>query len=251
MRAVELKGLRWEVGGRCLLDIPSLRIEAGERVALIGPNGAGKSSLLRMLAGQHRASQGEVWVLGRALHAPMTAEAWRRLRAEVGQVHQGLHLVPRLTARENTLVGALARPMPAWRGWMRLFPPAWQHEADAALAACGLAERAQTRADRLSGGERQKVALARLHLQRPRLVLADEPTAALDPASAAQACEWLRRAAGAGTLVTSVHQPELIRRLADRVIAIREGRLLWDRPAGQLGPADLHGVYALQPGSGP
>jgi phosphonate transport system ATP-binding protein len=245
--AIELRGLRWAPAGRCLLDVPALRIEVGERVALIGPNGAGKSSLLRLLAGQMAASSGELWVLGRARHLGLSRREAQRLRAEVGQVHQGLHLVPRLSARENALIGALARPLPAWRSWTRNFPSAWNAEAELALADWGLAEQADTRADRLSGGQRQKVALARLRLQRPRLVLADEPTAALDPASSLQACAMLGEVVGSGTLVSVLHQPELISRLADRVIALRAGRIVWDRPAAALDPVDLQALYA--PGS--
>lgn len=245
--AIELRQLRWEVSGRLLLDIPSLRIEPGERVAVIGPNGAGKSSLLRTLTGLARPTAGEVWVLGRPLHLGLDAAAWRGLRAEVGLVHQGLHLVPRLSARENVLIGALARPLPRWRSWSRLFPRAWVAEADAALAKLGVAECADLRADRLSGGERQKVALARLLMQQSRLVLADEPTAALDPSSAALACEGLRSAPREGTLLTVVHQAELIPLLADRVIALSEGRILWDLPRAGIDTHALANLYRPAP----
>lgn len=241
--AIELRQLRWEVSGRLLLDIPSLRIKPGERVAVIGPNGAGKSSLLRILTGLARPTAGEVWVLGRPLHLGLDASAWQVLRAEVGLVHQGLHLVPRLTARENVLIGALARPLPRWRSWSRLYPPAWVAEADAALARFGVPDCADLRADRLSGGERQKVALARLLMQQSRLVLADEPTAALDPSSAALACEGLRSAPREGTLLTVVHQAELLPRLADRVIALADGRIAWDRPRASIDAKALADLY--------
>jgi phosphonate transport system ATP-binding protein len=241
--AIELLQLRWEAGGRRLLDIPSLRVEPGERVAVIGPNGAGKSSLLRILTGLVRPTAGEVWVLGRPLHQGLDASDWRCLRAEVGLVHQGLHLVPRLTARENVLIGALAHPLPRWRSWSRLYPLAWVTEADAALARFGVAECAELRADRLSGGERQKVALARLLMQRSRLVLADEPTAALDPSSAALACEGLRSAPRDGTLLAVVHQAELLSLLADRVIALCDGRVAWDRPRAAINAKALADLY--------
>jgi len=243
--AVRITGLVVEVAGRVLLQLPRLQIEAGERVAIVGANGAGKSTLLRVLGGFMHPARGQVEVLGRRLDT-LDRAAWRRLRCETGQVLQGLHLVPRLTARENVMIGALARPgLPAWRSWARCFPPALVAEADAALDALGLAAMRHLRADRLSGGERQKVGLARLQLQRPRLVLADEPTAALDPAATAQACAALRRSAAGATLLTVVHQPSLLPLLADRVLGLDAGRLVFDRPLAAVNAALLDALYTF------
>lgn len=237
--AVWLHDVRVEIAGRVLLRVARLAVRHGERVALVGPNGAGKSTLLRLLAGLVPATSGEVRVLGRAVREVK--------RHEVGLVMQGLHLVPRLSARENVIVGALARlhGRDALRSWLRLYPPSLVREADAALAALGLADRADTRADRLSGGERQKVALARLQLQQPRLVLADEPTAALDPSATHQVCDALAalaRPAGR-TLVSVVHDPELLPLLATRVIGIAEGEVQWDLPLNRLTPDRLAALY--------
>jgi phosphonate transport system ATP-binding protein len=246
-----------QAAARTLLQVPRLRIGAGERVAIVGPNGAGKSTLLRVLNGFVRPMQGRVRVLGRELTAPMHAAQWRALRAAIGQVHQGLHLVSRLSARENVLIGALAR-IPGWRSWTRLYPSALCSEADAALDSVGLLARADERVDRLSGGERQKISIARLRLQHPRLILADEPTANLDPAAADEACAWLRAAADAApgiTLVTVVHQPALLPRLADRVIGLQGGRIVLDRACGASdvdGLADdLARLYAPAAAAGP
>lgn len=246
---VDVRDLRLEIKGRRILDVPSLTVRHGERVALIGPNGAGKSSLLKVLGGFASASQGHVVVLGREVKGAgpntMDAAQWRALRAEIGQVMQGLHLVARLSALENVVLGALARPgaMPLWRSWLRCYPESLLREARQALADLGLEDRIDTRADHLSGGERQKVSLARLRLQRPKLLLADEPTSALDPAAALQACDALAALAADATLLTVVHDTELLPHLADRVIGLREGRLVFDVPLQALSPDLLKNLY--------
>jgi len=246
---VDVRDLRLEIKGRRILDVPSLIVRHGERVALIGPNGAGKSSLLKALGGFASASQGRIAVLGRDVTGvgskAMSAAQWRALRAEIGQVMQGLHLVARLSALENVVLGALARPgaMPLWRSWLRCYPESLLREARQALSDLGLEHRMDTRADRLSGGERQKVSLARLRLQRPKLLLADEPTSALDPAAAQQACDALLALAADATLLTVVHDTELLPCLADRVIGLKEGRLVFDAPLKTLSPDLLKNLY--------
>lgn len=254
--AVQLQDVKVFAGERLLLDVPALQVLPGERVAIVGPNGAGKSTLLRLLGGLLAAQQGRVQVLGRTPGALPRLQR-QALRRDTGLLLQGLHLVPRLTARENVLVGALARLQgaQALRSWCRWYPPALVAEADAALAALGLAERAHTRADRLSGGERQKVALARLQLQRPRLLLADEPTSALDPSATQAVCQALQALAEVPgcTLVTVIHDLALLPLLATRVIGMAEGRLRWDRPLAEVSPALLQALYAAgadKPGAG-
>jgi phosphonate transport system ATP-binding protein len=248
--AIHLQQLQWRVGQRRLLDIAELRIEAGERVALVGPNGAGKSSLLRVLGGFVRASSGAVSVMGQALGPDVrpapSAQDWRQVRRDVGQVMQGLHLVPRLTALENVVLGALARApaMPAWRSWTRLYPQDLLDQAQAALHEMGLADRAQVRADRLSGGEKQKVSLARLRLQRPRIILADEPTSALDPRATIEACHALRAMAEGLTLISVVHQMDLLPILADRVVGLSQGRVVLDLPVQQADGPRMAELFA-------
>jgi phosphonate transport system ATP-binding protein len=245
--AVWLKDVQVVVGDRVLLDVPRLAIEPGERVAIVGPNGAGKSTLLKLIGGLVEARQGRVEVLGHSLGPGDEAADRRALRRDTGLLMQGLHLVPRLTARENVLTGALARlrGAQAVRSWWRWYPHELVAEADGALAAQGLAERSGMRADRLSGGERQKVALARLQLQRPRLLLADEPTSALDPVATREVCHALCAVAAAPgrTLLTVVHDLELLPVLATRVIGMAEGRVRWDRPLGELTPSLLQTLY--------
>lgn len=238
-----IRDLAVKAGARTLLQLQELHVAPGERVAIVGHNGAGKSTLLRVLGGLRVPDDGSVTVLDRQLQDPVSASALRAWRKQVGQVLQGLHMVARLSARENVLIGALGR-LRGWRSWTRLYPADLVREAEEALAMVGLQERADIRADRLSGGERQKLGIARLRLQRPRLILADEPTANLDPSAATEACRWLGRVAQGATLITVVHQPALLALLADRVIGLRSGALVFDLPIAEVGPARLEALYA-------
>jgi len=254
---IHLERVCVQAGSRTLLRVPRLSIAAGERIAIVGPNGAGKSTFLRLLTGMAVAAQGRVRVLGQELGpeatAPLSRSQWRSLRRQVGVVMQGLHLVPRLSARENVLVGALARLQGAdlWRSWCRLYPGPLLAKADAALSVLGMADRAHTRTDRLSGGERQKVGLARMQLQCASLVLADEPTSALDPVATAQVCEALL-ASTAGpqrTLVTVLHDLDLLPVLATRVLGMAHGRIRWDLPLHAVDPAVLQALYETTAGA--
>jgi phosphonate transport system ATP-binding protein len=246
MPAVRLDSVRVAVGSRLLLEVQHLAIQPGERVAVVGPNGAGKSTLLKLIAGLMVPTKGLVQVLGCDLQL-IGAGARRDLRRDTGLLMQGLHLVPRLSARENVIVGALSRlrGAQALRSLCRWYPQALVAEADAALASLGLADLANTRTDRLSGGERQKVALARVKLQRPRLLLADEPTSALDPAATHEVSLALRAEAEqpGRTSVCVVHDLELLPVLATRVIGIANGHVSWDRSISELTPALLQALY--------
>lgn len=245
--AIALTDVQVAIGERLLLDVPRLAIETGERVAIVGPNGAGKSTLLKVIGGLVDAPQGRVQVLGHALGRGLAASECRAWRRDIGLLMQGLHLVPRLSARDNVVIGALARldGLDGLRSWCRWYPPVLVAEAEAALEALGLAERSGVRADRLSGGERQRVALARLQLQRPRLLLADEPTAALDPAATRAVCDALCALAAVPgrTLLTVVHDLDLLPWLATRVIGMAGGRVLFDRPLAEVTPAQLQALY--------
>ena len=240
---VVIENLRCEAAnGRVTLEIARLKIDAGERLAIVGPNGAGKSTLLRCLSGFAAPVAGRVQVLDRVVDVRMAGAELRRLRGDVAQVLQGLHLVQRLTVLENVLVGALGR-LHGWRSWVRWHRPQDVAEALRAIEAVGLTAKADERTDRLSGGERQKVSIARMLMQRPRLILADEPTSSLDPAAAREVCRLLQRGAAQATLVSVVHQPELLPLLADRVIGLRHGRLVFDQPLAGLDPAMLDALY--------
>lgn len=218
---------------------------AGERVAVVGASGAGKSTLLGVLNGSVPPTAGTVRVLG-ADPAALRGRQLRALRARTGTVHQHLELAGPLRVVHNVNAGRLGT-WSAWRAAWSLLRPQGLADVGAALDRVGLADRVHDRTDRLSGGQRQRVALARLIVQRPELVLADEPASALDPALADQALALLGELArdGGGALVACLHDPALALRHCDRVVGLAEGRVVLDAPAASLSPAQLEAFYGV------
>jgi phosphonate transport system ATP-binding protein len=241
---VSIVSVTASIEDRCLVDNIVLSIVHGERVAIIGQNGAGKSSLLKLIAGSLRPSCGAIDVLGHRLDDSRSRREIRDFQSKVGQVFQGLHLVQRLTVIENVLLGSLARNR-SWLTWVRIFPSAEVERAQAALKAVGLAGKAAMRVDRLSGGERQKAAIARMLMQAPQLILADEPTAALDPAASFDVAVMLAALARQEgmTLVSVVHDPGLLHLIADRVLGMRQGRIVFDLPVNDVDGNILNLLY--------
>jgi phosphonate transport system ATP-binding protein len=218
---------------RPVLESLDLRIGAGERVALVGPSGAGKTTLLRTLAGQHPPLRGQVILEGCDLFA-LRGEAFRRARSRVGLIAQKHDLIEPLRVDKNVMAGALGR----WSSLHALRFLLWSTreelaEAEAALEGVGLASKLRARTSALSGGEQQRVAIARALVQAPRLLLADEPVASLDPRTAVEVLELLTRLTREHgmALVCSLHQPELAARFFDRILEVRDGALI-ERPKG-------------------
>jgi putative ABC transport system ATP-binding protein len=220
MISVRSLGMRLESGGRpvdVLTDV-TLEIPARQFVAISGPSGSGKSTLLGLIAGLDRPTTGGIVVNGVDLTALGEDELARFRRDAVGYVFQSFHLIPTLTALENVAVplelGGDAHPL---------------ERARALLRDVGLGEREHHYPVQLSGGEQQRVAVARAVARRPTLLLADEPTGNLDSATGKQIIDLLvalNRNLGS-TLVLVTHDPALAA-LADRVIALRDGRVAGD-----------------------
>jgi phosphonate transport system ATP-binding protein len=232
------------VPGRPVLAGVDLRVGDGEVVALVGANGAGKSTLLRSLVGLIPAADGEVLVDGTDVRTARRAEL-RDVRRRVGFVFQRLHLAPRLSVFHNALLGSLGRTGP--RGWW----PATASSADRAeamdaLDRVGLADLARRRLASLSGGQQQRVAIARMLVQRPRLVLADEPVASLDPAAAASVMVLLRDVATERGLpvIVALHQIDYARRFTDRIVGLNAGRVVLDQPIAGCADAAIGALYA-------
>jgi putative ABC transport system ATP-binding protein len=193
----------------------SLEVEAGEFVALTGPSGSGKSTLLNILGLLDRPDAGRYTLGGRDC-AGLDARSLALVRrAELGFVFQGFNLIPVLSAAENVEYPLLLDGTPA---------KARRERVAAALDQVGLAAFADRRPDELSGGQRQRVAIARALVKRPRLVLADEPTANLDGATAAQVVDLMKGLAreGGSTVLVATHDPRLSQR-CDRVVALADG----------------------------
>lgn len=226
-----------------VLAIDQLAIGPGEQVAIIGPSGAGKSTLLRAIKGYVLPTQGKIEVRGVSL---WTVGRKPRLRVTrgIGLVYQQFHLARRLTVLQNVLCGRLGVTS-RWRSLLGWFSEEDYRIAWSAICEVGLHTQVHQRADTLSGGEQQRVAVARALAQQPSIILADEPVSSLDPAWAEDVLELIGqvRQHHDATLVMSLHQPELARRFARRIIGLRAGRVLFDGPPAALNDARLEELY--------
>jgi phosphonate transport system ATP-binding protein len=226
------------------LDEVSLTVRAGEVVVLLGLSGSGKSTLLRHVDGLQPVMTGAVHVLGTDVGAAPGAEL-RRLRRRIGFVFQQFHLVGSLTVLENVCTGALGR-LRGPRLGLPTYPRQVRREALAHLDRVGLLRQAFQRADTLSGGQQQRVAVARALMQRPEILLADEPVASLDPESATQVMRLIRDIGVEQnlTVLCSLHQVDLALSWGDRVIGLRAGRVVLDTPARGLDRDRAMAVYS-------
>ena len=211
----------------------SFALARGERVALVGPSGAGKTTLLRALNGSLPAREGRITVAGAPVE-PREAAALRALRRGIAVIPQRHDLVEGLRVSHNVMAGALGRWSNARALRFLVWPKAAElDEARQALARVGLADSLRKRAGALSGGQQQRVAIARALVQRPLLILADEPVASLDQKAAHQVLQLLCRLAEdeGVALICSLHQPDLAAQYFPRTLEMRAGRLVDDRRA--------------------
>ncbi|MDH3746318.1 MAG: phosphonate ABC transporter ATP-binding protein [Acidobacteriota bacterium] len=214
-------------GVRALSEV-GFRVETREFLAVIGLSGSGKSTLLRCINRLLDPTAGRMWVLGRETTSIKGAEL-RELRSDIGMIFQQFNLVRRHSVLANVLSGSLGSASLGKSLLMR-FPPEEVERARAALKRVGLEGRNSDRADTLSGGQQQRVAVARALMQSPKLILADEPVASLDPAlrhSVMRHIEALNREEGM-TVICTLHDVDLIRRYATRLIALRDGELVFE-----------------------
>jgi len=222
----------------------SFGLSRGEAVAIVGANGTGKSTLLRCLMGLIPADAGTIDVLGTDVRAA-SSSALRAMRAQMGLVSQKHNLVPRLSVLSNVVQGLLGQH-PGMRHWSQSFAPAVSREAAmAALEKVGLAHLATRRADRLSGGQSQRVAIARALVGQPKILIADEPTASLDPAAGEDVMDMffaLARKEGV-TVIFISHNIDHALQYGDRVLGLAEGGMPLDARAESLSAQELRGLY--------
>ena len=240
---IRLAGVTKQFGATTALKGADLEVARGEIVVLLGLSGSGKSTLLRHLDGLETPTSGAVEVLGSPVPA-LKGRALRALRSRVGFIFQQFELVPSLTVLENVLTGSLSSVRGPRLGL-------WGYGRDAKLRALGhlervgLLERAYQRSDTLSGGQQQRVAIARALMQRPEILLADEPVASLDPESSDQVMALIREiAADQGlTVVCSLHQVDLAISWADRIVGLRHGEVVLNTPTTGLSKAEVMEIY--------
>lgn len=246
--ALEIKGLVKEYRrGQPVLKGINLNIEGSGVTAIIGPSGTGKSTLLRCINRLIDPTQGSIWLTAHGRRTDLSTlrgSALRASRRQIGMVFQEYNLVERLTVMENLLTGRLGY-VSAWDAWRRKFPASDIESAFALLDTVGLAAFANQRADALSGGQRQRVGIARALMQRPQVLLADEPTSSLDPKTSVEIMSLLReqgRLQGIPVIV-NIHDVELARRYADRLVGMSGGNVVYDGDAAGLSDTMLKQIY--------
>jgi len=243
----ELRDVSFSFGPKTVFSGLDFSVEPGESVALLGPSGVGKTTLLRLLNRTHRQDGGSILIDGQDL-ANLAPAPLRRLRSGIGFVHQDLRLVPNLRVSQNVLSGSLGRK--SFWGSLRMFvrPPTQDLlEVHHLLQKVGISKEMFQRVDRLSGGQMQRVALARSLFQKPGLLLADEPVSSVDPARAADLLRLMsdiNRDEGL-TLCVSLHDSDLALRYFPRVVGMRAGKIVFDKPSQNISAEEIEQLYDL------
>jgi len=239
-----LEAVQKSYNGQPALAPLSLSVHAGESVAIVGPSGSGKTTLLNLMAGVIQPDMGTVILGGNNLSGIQANGELSRL---VGIIHQQFDLVPHLSVLHNVLAGRLGD----WSLAQSLLSLVWPRDRQVAMQALdrvGIGEKAHERAARLSGGEQQRVAIARLLVQDPQMIIADEPVSSLDPARAADILNMLKDIATerGKTLIASIHTLDLSSSYFERVIGLRNGVVQFDLPVEELSQERLVGLYELK-----
>ncbi|AYM01747.1 phosphonate ABC transporter ATP-binding protein [Levilactobacillus yiduensis] len=226
-----------------LKDI-SFDIPRGQFLVVVGLSGAGKSTLLRTINRMHEITSGEITIEEESIN-DYKGQSLRLLRRKIGMIFQGFNLINRSSVERNVLSGRVSY-YPTWKTICGLFTKADREMAVRSLQRVNLADKLYTRADELSGGQQQRVAIARTLMQDPKIILADEPVASLDPLTTATVMDTLQRLNREDgiTVIVNLHSVALARKYADRIIGLRAGQLVYDQPIESVTEDDLTKIYA-------
>lgn len=239
-----LTNVTCRLGGFVVLQAISLTVKPMERVAIVGPSGAGKSTLIGLMNGSISPNEGKISVLGQSWQT-LRGKQRQQQQKQVGTVYQQHQLVDNLRVIHNVNAGHLGR-WPLWKALLSLVWPQQAARAKQALAQLGIADKLYARTDRLSGGQQQRVALARMLVQDPAIILADEPVASVDPARSHDIMRLLCEVGQNKTLLISLHDIALAREYCDRIIGLRQGRILFDLPSQSVSDEQLSHLYDLE-----
>ena len=241
---LEVRGLekRYPTGDHALRGV-SFTVEGSEAVFIIGPSGAGKSTLLRCVNRLVEPDRGAVRLDGVDITA-LAGPELRAARRSMAMIFQEFNLVERLTVMENVLSGRLGY-VSTWRAWRRHFPSGDIEAAFRTLRRVGLEGFENKRADALSGGQRQRVGIARALVQRPKILLVDEPTSSLDPRTSEAVMRLIIELAAEDGIpaLVNIHDVPLARVFARRMIGLKSGEVVYDGPASELTLPKLEHVY--------
>lgn len=221
----------------------SCQIQQGEFVAIIGLSGAGKSTFIRCINQMHTITSGEI-IVNDANVTLLKGNELRLFRRKIGMVFQSFNLVKRTTVIKNVLTARVAE-MPLWKSILGLYTKEDKLLALTALDNVGILDKAYLRADTLSGGQAQRVALARCLAQKPDIILADEPVASLDPLTSQQVMEDFVKINKEFniTIVANMHHVDIAQKYARRIIGIKAGKIVFDGPSETLTDNDLTNIY--------
>ncbi|WP_293793154.1 phosphonate ABC transporter ATP-binding protein [uncultured Pantoea sp.] len=246
-KVLSVQGLCKTYGANQVLDNVSFDLHAGELVAVIGRSGAGKSTLLHMLNGTISASQGAILSnrhgeVDRDV-VTLNSRQMREWRTECGMIFQDFCLVPRLDVLTNVLLGRLSQTS-TLKSFFKVFSETDRARAIELLQWMNMLPQALQRAENLSGGQMQRVAICRALMQNPRILLADEPVASLDPKNTKRIMDVLRQVSEQGiSVMVNLHSIELVKSYCTRVIGIQRGKILFDGHPSQLTDGLMHELY--------
>ncbi|MGR4871826.1 phosphonate ABC transporter ATP-binding protein [Variovorax sp. LARHSF232] len=239
---IKIRGLIKRYGEFEALKGIDLDVAPGEFLVVLGPSGAGKSTLLRCINRLAEPTSGDIFIDGQRVAGD--SASLRKLRCQVAMIFQHYNVVPRLSVQKNVLTGRLGA-MPSLLSWLQVFPCKDIAIARECLRRVELEDKAELRTDTLSGGQKQRVGIARALAQQPKIILADEPVASLDPKTSRTVLSYLKQASRelGITVVCNLHQIDYAREFGERIVGVSAGRVVFEGRPDELSDAALQRIY--------